>query len=142
MKICSTCKQGKSLGDFYAGYARCKKCHYEATEKWRKANVMRSRAACKKYAAKNPTICKASRLRAKANWKKNNPVKYYADNVACAAIRDGKIARQPCAVCKQLYKTEIKAHAHHCDYSKPLDVMWLCPSHHKAWHRVFVPEGI
>lgn len=24
--------------------------------------------------------------------------------------------------------------AHHDDYSKPLEVRWLCPSHHKLHH--------
>lgn len=41
------------------------------------------------------------------------------------AIRDGKIARQPCEVCGR------KAQAHHEDYSKPLDVRWLCFQHHR-----------
>lgn len=27
--------------------------------------------------------------------------------------------------------------AHHCDYSKPLEVTWMCTKHHNAWHRVF-----
>ena len=46
------------------------------------------------------------------------------------AIRDGKIARLPCGVCGGL-KTE----AHHSDYSKPLDVRWLCENHHTELHR-------
>lgn len=38
----------------------------------------------------------------------------------------GKIKRQPCEVCGAM-PTE----AHHPDYSKPLDVEWLCPTHHR-----------
>jgi len=41
-----------------------------------------------------------------------------------------KLERQPCEVCGDL-----NVHAHHDDYSKPLDVRWLCRSHHGAVHR-------
>ena len=27
------------------------------------------------------------------------------------------------------------------DYSKPLEVMWLCLEHHRAWHRVFLADN-
>ena len=26
--------------------------------------------------------------------------------------------------------------AHHRDYEKPLEVVWLCPEHHRIWHRL------
>ena len=47
-----------------------------------------------------------------------------------AAIRSGKIKRQPCEVCG----TE-PAEGHHLDYSKPLDVVFLCPLHHRELHQ-------
>lgn len=25
--------------------------------------------------------------------------------------------------------------AHHDDYSKPFNVRWLCPQHHREWHK-------
>jgi hypothetical protein len=45
------------------------------------------------------------------------------------ALRSGKISRHPCAICGGE-----PAHKHHDDYSKPLDVIWLCPKHHKQMH--------
>jgi DNA-binding XRE family transcriptional regulator len=45
------------------------------------------------------------------------------------AIRDGVIVRQPCEVCGAE-----PAHGHHDDYDKPLELRWLCPTHHKALH--------
>lgn len=60
-----------------------------------------------------------------------------AQQLCQKAIRDGVLDRQPCEKCG----TE-KVHAHHTDYSKPLDVMWLCPKHHKEWHKNYgCPEG-
>ena len=38
--------------------------------------------------------------------------------------------RLPCEVCG-----ERKTHAHHDDYSKPLEVKWLCKKHHDEHHR-------
>lgn len=50
---------------------------------------------------------------------------------ACrGAVANGKLARQPCEVCG-----DEKAQAHHDDYSKPLDVRWLCRAHHLDLHR-------
>ena len=40
----------------------------------------------------------------------------------------------PCEVCGAT-----KAQAHHCNYSKPLDVRWLCPKHHAEWHKHNTP---
>lgn len=45
------------------------------------------------------------------------------------AVFNGKIQRQPCEVCG-----EPKSHGHHEDYSKPLDVKWLCVKHHVEHH--------
>ena len=45
------------------------------------------------------------------------------------AIKKGLINPQPCEVCG-----EEKSQAHHDDYSKPLEVRWLCNKHHRQWH--------
>lgn len=46
------------------------------------------------------------------------------------AIRLGLMSRQPCQVCGLP-----NAEGHHEDYTKPLDVMWLCPTHHYKRHQ-------
>ena len=45
-------------------------------------------------------------------------------------LRDKKIDRKPCEICGA------KAEAHHDDYDKPLEVRWLCFSHHREWHKI------
>jgi ribosomal protein S27AE len=45
-------------------------------------------------------------------------------------VRTGKLVPQPCEVCGA-----INVHAHHDDYSKPLEVRWLCPEDHSHVHR-------
>lgn len=46
------------------------------------------------------------------------------------AIQSGKLVRQPCEVCGKTSYVD----AHHDDYSRPLDVRWLCRSHHRQHH--------
>jgi hypothetical protein len=53
------------------------------------------------------------------------------------AVQDGRIKRHPCCVCGAL-----KSHGHHHDYSKPLDVKWLCARHHTEAHRHRNPRTI
>jgi len=45
------------------------------------------------------------------------------------AIARGKLTRQPCEACGA---TPVEAH--HDDYSRPLDVRWLCTPCHRAHH--------
>lgn len=45
------------------------------------------------------------------------------------AIRTGVLIRKKCAICGKE-----KTDAHHKDYSKPLDVIWLCRTHHSHIH--------
>lgn len=47
------------------------------------------------------------------------------------AIRDGKLQKQPCCVCGTLNDVQ----AHHEDYDRPLDVVWVCRNHHSEIHR-------
>lgn len=46
------------------------------------------------------------------------------------AINQGILIKQPCEKCGK-----VKVDAHHDDYSKPLDVRWLCRKHHLEHHR-------
>jgi len=61
---------------------------------------------------------------------KRNPIKQHARNLLQSAIRWGKIIPQPCVKCGEKI-----VHGHHPDYSKPLDVLWLCRTHHMELHR-------
>jgi len=64
-----------------------------------------------------------------AAWKAGNREKYLAHKKVEYAVKVGKMVKLPCERCGAL-----RAHAHHDDYSKPYDVMWLCATHHKQRH--------
>lgn len=44
-------------------------------------------------------------------------------------IKMGRMARGPCALCG-----DPQTQAHHSDYTKPLEVTWLCHEHHRRSH--------
>jgi len=59
----------------------------------------------------------AQRHKHEARWK------------ARRAIAAGRLVRRPCEVCGAP-----KVDAHHDDYSRPLEVRWLCRTHHREHH--------
>lgn len=54
------------------------------------------------------------------------------------AVARGGLSPMPCEVCLDTHNV----HAHHEDYSKPLDVMWLCKKHHEQRHVELRSNGI
>lgn len=68
---------------------------------------------------------------ARATFKRageKHPEQKAASTMVANAVRDGRLKRQPCWVCGEY------AEAHHPDYSRPLDVVWLCVLHHRQAH--------
>ena len=63
----------------------------------------------------------------------------YAQNLLEQAIEDGKIERKHvCEVCgntERFADGRTGVQAHHYDYNKPLEVMWLCQKCHHEWHK-------
>lgn len=66
----------------------------------------------------------------KKRWNAENPEKRRAHKIVENAIAAGTLKPEPCERCGSP-----DAQAHHEDYSKPLEVSWLCPRDHKARHR-------
>ncbi len=62
-------------------------------------------------------------------WRKRNPEKARAHWMVAEAIQRGYLVKLPCEVCGNK-----KVHGHHDDYSKPLEVRWLCHIHHEETH--------
>lgn len=57
-------------------------------------------------------------------------VKLRARGIVRNHIWRGKLSRLPCEQCG-----EVKSHAHHEEYSRPLDVKWLCVKCHVKLHK-------
>jgi hypothetical protein len=105
---------------------KCKECTKADVAKHRQENLERVRAYDKMRASQPHRI--ASRSRIVAEYTERFPKRKKANTAVGNAIRDGRLKKQPCWVCGE------KAVAHHADYDRPLDVVWLCQGHHKQAH--------
>ncbi len=82
--------------------------------------------------SRNPNYKGGSALTAyqhKLRQKEKYPERLKARELAYTAFRRGKLKKSACEVCGDL-----ESEAHHDDYSRPLDVRWLCPKHHRVEH--------
>lgn len=65
-------------------------------------------------------------------YRSKRPYVRKAALIVLDAVRKGELVRPDrCESCH----AEKKLEAHHDDYSRPLDVRWLCRLCHKGWHR-------
>lgn len=112
----------------------------EYNRKWHHENRDKIYEMNKKYAKENPEKVKEwskkSNLKLRKyhiqylkKWKKAHPLVSIAGDRIKYAIKVGKIKRIPCEFCGNP-----KSEAHHEDYTKPLDVWFLCKKHHTARH--------
>lgn len=131
---CFRCGKTKPLSDFYkhpqmgnGHLGKCKECNKQDV----RDNYRLRRDQYRRYYAERETTQrrKEHRHRRQKLRRQKHPEKYKANYLAGDAIRDGRLIRQPCEKCGNP-KTE----AHHDDYSKPLDVRWLCFKHHREHH--------
>lgn len=126
-KPCRDCGVTKLLTDFYKhpqmtdGYLNsCKDCRKTYVKKNYADKLPEKRAYEKKRNATPER--KASLYQGVVRHRKLHPDRYKARRAVSNAIRDGRLVRGPCERCGWVGKT----HGHHDDYSKPLDVRWLC----------------
>ncbi len=117
-KICTRCLKFKLWADFpmnkikWDGHAyECRVCNNERVRKSYYKDKTRSREATKLSI-------------------KRYPEKWKSRGLVSTAIRWGRMKKLPCQKCG-----ETKVQAHHPDYSKPLEVLWLCIKHHMELHR-------
>lgn len=133
--LCKTCQQTKTPADFYSGVAsRCKDCHKAAMKHIRLTNPRVQEYDRARY--HEPDRKKKTRLIAE-KWRRDNPEAYRAQTAVNNAVRDGRLKKTPCVMCG----SEKNIHGHHKDYTRPLDVVWLCATCHHRVHATFPELG-
>lgn len=103
---------------------RIKTPYTDDEERQRKLDIHNQAMAAKRAAA-------GGAFALNKEWNTKNREKYLAHKAVETALRTGRLQRKPCERCGE---TKL-VHAHHDDYSKRREVMWLCPLHHKQRHR-------
>ncbi len=111
MKPCFRCGATKPLSEFYrhpqmadGHLGKCKSCT--------KSDVRANRPNARLY-----------------DVVRRSTPEYRARQAVYRAIKRGQLERKPCSICGVA-----PADAHHEDYSRQLEVTWLCRGHHMARH--------
>jgi len=135
IKVCFKCFTGKPLSDFYPhprmadGHLnKCKECTKKDIQADYRANPLKHREYEKKR-SKNPERLADMREYGRKR-RELHPEKAKANYDVSNAIRDGRLVKQPCERCGASKLVQ----AHHDDYSKPLEVRWLCFPCHRIHH--------
>lgn len=149
---CKLCGLNSDQVEFYKGVnCRCKECHKaevrrnraERSEQYRLYEKMRfkrdpHRNEANKAYAKTP---KGKASHAAATKKRNslNPLKRAANVILGNAVRSGRVIKpEECSKCARIPPRR-QLHGHHEDYTKPLDVVWICASCHGFEHNGEAP---
>ena len=134
-KECFKCKTVKPLTEFYKhsmmadGHLnKCKQCAKRDVSEHREKNLDKIRAYDRDR-GKRPERIKLN-VEVTRAWRSEDLRRQRAHNMVSRSIKKGELTRMPCIRCGAL-----KAVAHHDDYDKPLDVMWLCTPCHKQRHK-------
>jgi hypothetical protein len=160
-KVCGNCGKKKDLSEFYQRSDQryltpCKKCtrartrrnrakkreyyrDYDRRRAFLPHRVKQRREYARRLLATDHgrKLIRKWRRRArdrgapcKTAYRKKYPQKRLAQQAVERAVRRGTLIRKVCEVCGKR-----NSEAHHDDYSKPLDVRWLCRKHHAEHHR-------
>ena len=139
MKTCTKCGgegpfwKDKTKKDGF--HSLCVDCKSETDKKYRQSEKGREvgYASVKKWQSTTSGRKKSNGY--KKNWALSNQEKCKASSDVRHAVESGRLTKPDrCSIDGCTAKKNIQGH--HEDYSKPLDVVWLCAKHHKLLHKV------
>lgn len=150
-KRCFKCGSEKPLSDFYR-HSKMADGHLNKCKDCTRADVQGNRAnrldyyreydrrrANLPHRVKMREECaqteqgKAATADGKAAWAERNKDKRYAHFSLKRALMSGAIERP--SSCSRCGASGVRIEGHHPDYTRPLDVVWLCSPCHKAEHK-------
>ncbi len=136
-RCCSRCHETKSIEDFCPTGLKgkssrsylCRPCHSAYQAELRRAGRLKKR---------DKTNCREANARWLQGWRQRHRERSRAHSRVSRALSEGKIKREPCVRCGRGDYVV----AHHEDYSKPLEVIWLCRWCHNIEHGLVIAKGV
>ena len=131
VKDCFKCGETKPLSAFYK-HKQMADGHLNKCKQCAKVDVKNNRESNIEYYREYDRI-RGNRQAYEyiKEYRSRYPNKFIAHKIVRNAMKQKKLFREPCVVCG----TDESVVAHHSDYLKPLNVIWMCQSHHKQWHQ-------
>ena len=132
-KKCSECGRVLPISEFNKNrnskdglQDRCRECFSRYNKRRYASNPEKFKKDVKSYKEANPRKVLETRMKTCAK----SPTQKNAYRVVDAALKSGDLIRPSfCSACG-CSDAEHRIEAHHYDYSKPLDVIWLCTPCH------------
>lgn len=120
-------KPGRKPSCECGGCVKCKKAAY--MRRWWNSKTLDERRAMTARRTPRPKPYTPEVVASIGRSRARYPEKVAARRAIQREVNAGRVARLAC------FCGDPKSEAHHPDYSKPLDVMWLCRKHHGEMHR-------
>lgn len=152
--VCNKCRIDKPLTEYYMRNGKphgcvCKACIRKQSREWR-ARTIDIRKEYDRNRKNKKERCEQQK-EYKKRLREENPMKYdeifhglrkryrqkhkektLAESKLDYALSRNKIERpNECSICHK----KCIPHGHHYDYTKPLDVIWVCPACHSQIHK-------
>lgn len=136
--VCRSCARRKSLQDFSphrlsrTGYRYdCKAC--AKAEKTKRRYILTEEQAAADRLRRKKSHRRVANRRAVESWQKRNPEAVAAKKRLRQAVQSGRVKKPE--HCQALgCQSRLRLEAHHHDYRKPLDVVFVCARHHRRAH--------
>lgn len=135
-KRCRICGSEKPLDAFNRsgksrdGHdSRCRECSRGQQREYRRKNPDKYR----EWEEGTGGVAQAKHAARQRRWRAENRDKRHAHRAVEIALRSGRLVKPD--ACERCRAQASRIEAHHEDYTRRLDVQWLCVACHKATHK-------
>lgn len=129
MKTCTVCGTTPPVDPYDGVPNRCRSCHCAEMKRLRREapDKFSARERARYVGARREKILASGKARRAIPGPKRD-----AQTAVGHAVRDGRLLKP--SACSKCGRSGVRLEGHHDDYSRPLDVVWLCCRCHRRHH--------